>query len=419
MNIAMLSYHTCPLATLGGKDTGGMNVYVRELATQLGRMKIHVDVFTRSQDEHVPHVLHDLGFGNRVVHVPAGPEYPLPKSDLSQYLPTYAESIRRFAEEKNIHYDVIHSHYWMSGIAALELQQAWNAPIVQMFHTLGHMKNRVALTPAEMEGPYRVEGEQTVIRGAQRIIAATLAEKAQLEFLYQADKRKITIIPPGVDTSRFYPIPCEEARDVIGIPCGDNMILYVGRIEPLKGIDTLIQALAAMRSDPRLIPIPHYLTIIGGDPDVTPQNMSAEMARLRAMCKDLGLNDMVLFIGKRSQDTLPYYYSAAEIVVVPSHYESFGMVALEAMACGTPVVASQVGGLGFLVQNGVTGYSIPDRDPNALAERLTQLICDPELRAQLGAQAKDYAQAYAWENIASRMIQVYEQLLQPKPAPQP
>lgn len=418
MNIAMLSYHTCPLATLGGKDTGGMNVYVRELATQLGRMKIHVDVFTRSQDEHVPHVLHDLGFGNRVVHVPAGPEYPLPKSDLPQYLPTFTESIRRFAEEKNIQYDVIHSHYWMSGIAALELQQAWNAPIVQMFHTLGHMKNRVALTPAEMEGSYRVEGEQTVIRGAQRIIAATLAEKAQLEFLYQADKRKITIIPPGVDTSRFYPIPCEEARDVIGIPCGDNMILYVGRIEPLKGIDTLIQALAAMRSDPRLIPIPHYLTIIGGDPDVTPQNMSAEMAHLRTLCKDLGLNDMVLFIGKRSQDTLPYYYSAAEIVVVPSHYESFGMVALEAMACGTPVVASQVGGLGFLVQNGVTGYSIPDRDPGALAERLTQLICDPELRAQLGAQAKDYAQAYAWENIASRMIQVYEQLLQPKPATQ-
>ncbi len=196
------------------------------------------------------------------------------------------------------------------------------------------------------------------------------------------------------------------------------MILYVGRIEPLKGIDTLIQALAAMRSDPRLIPIPHYLTIIGGDPDVTPQNMSAEMARLRALCKDLGLNDMVLFIGKRSQDTLPYYYSAAEIVVVPSHYESFGMVALEAMSCGTPVVASQVGGLGFLVQNGVNGYSVPDRDPNALAERLTQLICDPDLRAQLGAQAEEYAQAYAWENIASRMIQVYEQLLQPKPAPQ-
>src|SRR5512139_110394 len=159
----MLSYHTCPLATLGGKDTGGMNVYVRALTRQLGRCGIHVDVFTRSQDEHVPHVLHDLGFGNRVVHVPAGPERPLPKPQLTDYIPEFVEHIQKFAVEKGIRYDLIHSHYWMSGLAAESLKESWHVPVIQMFHTLGEMKNRVAQTEAEKEGPYRLEGERRVL----------------------------------------------------------------------------------------------------------------------------------------------------------------------------------------------------------------------------------------------------------------
>jgi D-inositol-3-phosphate glycosyltransferase len=414
LNVAMISYHTCPLATLGGKDTGGMNVYVRELAKNLGKFGVHVDVFTRSQDEHVPHVLHDLGYGNRVVHVPAGPEVPLPKKEMANYLPDFAEGIQTFAAEKNLRYDLIHSHYWMSGIAASSLKTEWDVPVVQMFHTLGLMKNRVARSPDEVEGSYRVDGERKVIQSADCLVVATPAEQSQLEFLYRTDTRKMVTIPPGVDTSRFYPIPPDEAKAVIGVPPEDRLLLFVGRIEPLKGIDTLIRAMAYVREN-RLLKdcpdCPHYLAIIGGDPNLSNQDMSGEMNRLQKLCQDLGIGDLVLFLGKRGQDSLPYYYSAAEVVIVPSHYESFGMVALEAMACGTPVVASQVGGLAFLIQDGVTGYVVPDDDPAALGERLATLILNPDLRQTLGEQATYYAQDYAWENITRRMKLLYDEVL--------
>jgi len=411
LRIAMLSYHTCPLATLGGKDTGGMNVYVRDLTRQLGTMGIHVDVFTRSQDEHVPHVLHDLGYGNRVVHVPAGPEVPLPKQELAGYVPQFAAGIKSFAAEKSMAYDIIHSHYWMSGLAAGELQQTWGAPIVHMFHTLGEMKNRVARASDEKEGDYRLEGERSVIAGADRIIAATIAERAQLEWLYKADAHKIAVIPPGVDISRFYPIPADEAKQCIGVPPEKCLLLYVGRIEPLKGVDTLMRAMANLRKRDACPTRPVCLSIIGGEPDASARMMNAEMARLQALCTQMGMDDVVVFLGKRGQDTLPYYYSAAETVVVPSHYESFGMVALEAMACGTPVVASQVGGLAFLIQDGATGYHVPDGDPEALAARLAQLLGDAQLRRTMGRQAAEYARNFAWEKIAVQVVKVYEALL--------
>jgi D-inositol-3-phosphate glycosyltransferase len=411
LNIAMISYHTCPLAILGGKDTGGMNVYVREVTRYLGRRGVHIDVFTRSQDEHVPQVLHDLGYGNRVVHLPAGPEHPMPKKELATYLPQFVKGIQDFAHEKGIHYDLIHSHYWMSGIAAQALKESWNVPIVHMFHTLGLMKNRVAQSESEMEGDYRINGEYQVLEAADQIIAATLAEQAQLQFLYKADKEKITIIPPGVDISHFYPIPQDEARCVIGVPEKDPMLLFVGRIEPLKGVDTLIRAIAHMRTTGVTDRYPHYLAIIGGTPNADAQEMTAEMARLQNLSRELGLGDLVVFLGKRSQSSLPYYYSAADVLIMPSHYESFGMVALEAMACGTPVVASQVGGLAFLIQDGVTGFVVPGGDHIALSERLTQLISQPEQRRKLGEQAAQYAHDYAWENITARILDVYNELV--------
>ncbi len=414
MHIAMLSYHTCPLATLGGKDTGGMNVYVRDLTRQLGRMGHHVDVFTRSQDEHVPHILHDLGYGNRVVHVPAGPEVPLSRQELTDYLPDFVEGIQEFTAGKGIHYDLIHSHYWMSGIAARQLKSDWGVPVVHMFHTLGVMKQRVARIPGEAEGGYRIQGEQEVLEMADRVVAATPAELAQLQWLYQSDMHKVVVIPPGVDLSRFYPIPSDEAREFIGVPPCERTLLYVGRIEPLKGIDTLIQAIALMRANGGFGHPPFCLTVIGGDTDLSPGTTTSEMTRLKEMCDQYGLGDLVIFLGRRGQDTLPYYYSAAEAVVVPSHYESFGMVALEAMACGTPVVASQVGGLAFLVQDGVTGFTVPVDEPQALADRLTDLINNPELRRKLGEQAADFAQEYGWDKIAARIVKLYADLLEEK-----
>jgi D-inositol-3-phosphate glycosyltransferase len=409
--IAMISYHTCPLATLGGKDTGGMNVYVRDLTRELGRLGIHVDVFTRSQDEHVPHVLHDLGYGNRVVHIPAGPEQPFPKVQLPDYIPEFAQGVEQFAAEKGLCYDLIHSHYWMSGLAAEMLSDAWgNLPIIHMFHTLGEMKNRIAQNDDERETPYRLESERRILARADRIIAATLAEIAQLEWLYKADAHKLTIIPPGVDTGRFYPIPKDEAKQFIGIPNEDRMVLFVGRIEPLKGLDTLIRAMSCMELDKSECPA--YLAIIGGDPSASPEGMTAEMTSLQQLCRDLHMDRTVVFLGKRGQDTLPYYYSAAEVLVMPSHYESFGMVALEAMACGTPVIASQVGGLAFLVQDGVTGYHVPDGDSGALCEKLSLLLGNSQARHTMGAQAAEYAQAYRWDKIAGQVMAVYQSLLQ-------
>jgi D-inositol-3-phosphate glycosyltransferase len=407
----MLSYHTCPLATLGGKDTGGLNVYVRELTRNLGHSGVKVDVFTRSQDEHVPYVLHDLGYGNRVVHVPSGPEVPLPKKELAAYIPQFVSGIKKFAQGKEIHYDLIHSHYWTSGLAGLELKEDWKVPVVHMFHTLGLMKNRVAQNPSEIEGEYRIVGERKVISGVDRIVAATPAELAQLQWLYGADIQKATVIPPGVDLSRFYPIPSDEAKAFLGIPLEDHMLLFVGRIEPLKGLDVLLEAIGKYcRQRSQDEPSRLSLAVIGGEPDASPENMTAEMTRLQAMREQFGITDVVTFLGKRSQDTLPYYYSAAEAVVVPSHYESFGMVALEAMACGTPVVASQVGGLAFLVKDGETGFTVPVGDPDALCGPLKSLINDPELRRRMGENAAAFAQEYSWEKIAGRLIQLYGDL---------
>ncbi len=405
----MLSYHTCPLATLGGKDTGGMNVYVRDLTRELGRLGIHADVFTRSQDEHVPHVLHDLGYGNRVVHVPAGPEEPKSKDDIVAYIPEFVENVKKFAAEKGIVYDLIHSHYWMSGLAAEALSDAWGGiPIIHMFHTLGEMKNRVARSEEERAGVERLEGERRALRRADRIVTATIAELTQLRFLYQADARKLVTIPPGVDTSHFYPIPADEAKQYIGLQPENRMALFVGRIEPLKGVDILIQAMAQL--DARDLARPFHLAVIGGEVGVAPQDMSAEMMRLQKLCDDLRMGSMVVFLGKRSQDTLPYYYSAAEVVVMPSLYESFGMVALEAMACGVPVIASEVGGLGYLVQNGVTGYTIPDSDPQALSEKLALLLGNPALRNEMGRRAAEYAADYAWEKIAAQIAALYHEV---------
>jgi D-inositol-3-phosphate glycosyltransferase len=280
-----------------------------------------------------------------------------------------------------------------------------------MFHTLALMKNRIARNESEMEGDYRINGERSVIRSANRLVAATLAEKAQLEFLYQAEAAKIFVIPPGVDLARFYPISKDEAKAVIGIPPDDRMILFVGRIEPLKGLETLLRALAHLRKMDIENCCPLYLVVIGGEPDATPETMNAEMARLFTIRDELNLQDMVIFLGKRDQDTLPYYYSAAEVVVVPSFYESFGMVALEAMACGTPVVASQVGGLAFLIQNGITGYVVPDGDDEALFNRLFQLSQDPELRSKLGEQAAASARSYGWDTITTQIIRLYDDTL--------
>ena len=418
MRVAMISYHTCPLAILGGKDTGGMNVYVRELTRHLGKLGVHVDVYTRSQDEHVPHVIHDLGYGNRVVHVPAGPELPLPKDELATHLDSFSEWVMKFSNEKGLEYEMIHSHYWMSGLAARELKRAWNVPVLHMFHTLGIMKNMIA-GDGEYEGEYRLRGENDTLDIVDKVIAATPAEQSQLEKSYDVSPDLIKVIPPGVDLSHFYPIPEDEAREYVGVGSDERLLLFVGRIEPLKGIDTLIGAMESMRQLGILKRHNVRLAVIGGDAAVSETEMSVEMARLQELSKKLDLGEIVTFLGKRSQDSLPYYYSAADMLVLPSRYESFGMVVLEAMACGTPVIASQVGGLVHLVEDGATGFLVPDQDAITLCERISQLLDSDTLLKQMGANATQAAQDFDWRSITHDVYDLYREVRQSTPRPVP
>lgn len=410
----MLSVHTCPLATLGGKKNGGMNVYVRELSSELGRRGIVVDVFTRSQDPCVPHINNtDLGDCARVIHIPAGPESPLSTLENFPHLPEFIKNVQAFAALEGVQYDVIHSHYWLSGVVANALKQVWDIPFIQMFHTLGRMKNRIEGIAGEPDDDLRIRVEHQLMKQADRLVAATPAERIQLMWLYNADSHKIHTISPGVDIYQFYPIPRAEARQAIGVPEEDHLLLFVGRIERLKGIDTLLRAIAHLKEEsPEAIK--HLsLSIIGGLQDENTQN--EEMIRLKALRQELGLSELVTFLGAKSQETLQYYYSAAEAVIMPSHYESFGMVALEAMACGTPVIASEVGGLAFLIQDGITGFHVPTNEPTQLAAKIELLLKDNRLRHEMSLAARDYAQGFNWQHIGDKIEDLYTQLLQTEP----
>jgi D-inositol-3-phosphate glycosyltransferase len=408
--VAMISMHTCPLATLGGKKTGGMNVYVRDISRELARRGIKVDVFTRSEDDCQPTIRHDLGFGARVIHIKAGPERPRPLTEIAQYVDQFVSGVTRFAENEELSYDLIHSHYWLSGQVSEELSQRWdNVPVVQMFHTLGHMKNRIAQSESERVPQARIDGEGHVMSVTDRIIAATPAEYAQLHWLYRTDMSKVITIPPGVDLELFQPINKMMAKEQVGIEAEEKNILFAGRIEPLKGVDTLLCAIALIRKEAPESVKNVCVTIIGGDP--WNDNPDEEMARLHQLRNELGVNEVVTFVGAKDQDDLPSYYAAAEMVVMPSHYESFGMVALEAMAMRTPVIASEVGGLAFLVQDGINGFHVPSRDPESLAERIFTLLSDDDCRQTLARQAGRYAQDFAWPNIVDQMLEVYSDLL--------
>ena len=411
--VAMLSVHTCPLAMLGGKETGGMNVYVRDLSMELVRRGIAVDVFTRSQNPHLPHVMHRLGPLGRVIHIPTGPEEPYDKNKVYDHLPEFVDNVKRFAADEGVQYDMLHSHYWLSGWAARELRDAWGAPIVQMFHTLGKMKDSVASDPSQRETLRRIEVESEIVQFADRLVAATPAEKEQLIKLYGADPAVISIVPPGVNLTHFRPLPMKSSRQQIGVDPADWMILFVGRIEPLKGVDTLIRAMALLAHECPTWVNRLSLAIIGGDPNT---NENAEMERLKQMHAELKLGELVVFLGAKDQDTLQYYYNAAEVLVMPSHYESFGMVALEAMACGTPVIASDVGGLSHLVRDGKTGFHVPNGDHVALASTLARLLQDDALRRRLGEQAWMWAQNYNWNKIGDRILDVYRLAQVPQPA---
>ena len=415
MRIAVLSVHTSPLARPGGAKAGGLNVYVLQLARQLLSRGCRIDIFSRSTHA-IPEVV-EIEPGLRAIHVVAGPVAPLAPEQIYTHLDAFEAGVRDFvAREQALPpppvapgepliagrpdrpYDVLHSHYWLSGLVGERLKTAWGVPHVAMFHTLGEIKNRSSVQEHETE--LRIASERGVLQGAERVICATEQERAAISRLYGAALEKVTVIPLGVDMDRFRPAAKAEARERLGL--GDErIVLFVGRLEPLKGVDILIGAASMLDSD-----VECSVLIVGGD-----ETSDEQVKQLQSLASNLGVGDRVAFVGAVDHDLLPLYYNAADVCVVPSHYESFGLVAVEAMASGLPVVASRVGGLMGTVRDGETGYLVPWLCPEPFAERIELLLDNEPLRISLGAAAREAVSRYRWENVAGAVLQVYESLL--------
>ncbi|MBE2271497.1 MAG: glycosyltransferase [Anaerolinea sp.] len=413
--VAMISFHTCPLASQEGKETGGMNVYVLELSRELSRQGIAVDVFTRSQDDLQPHVVQvDPLF--RVIHVPAGPESPVPKKQLLQYVPEFVANTRKFIAEQGMRYDVMHCHYYLSGLAGLELVRDLPMPIVMTFHTLALMKNLVARDELEREEGDRIEAEYDLVQRVDKIIAPSESDMRYLQYLYAAGEDKVVVIPPGVDLDHFKPVDQAEAKSKLGIDPCDQIILFVGRIEPLKGIDMLLYAMKIMlekKPDLRVC-----LWIIGGDVSQPPSQWSKELQKLETLRHLLKLTPVVHFAGQQLQEVLPYYYSAADVVVMPSHYESFGMAAAEAMACGTPVITTNVAGISSLIDEKHELLITSVNNPLLLASQMELLLSDHQKREQVGQNVLQKVKDLHWQSIAAQIIRLYEESL-PNDSQQP
>ncbi|QIN80915.1 glycosyltransferase [Rubrobacter marinus] len=386
----MISEHASPLATLGGEDSGGQNVYVAELARRLGAMGHPVDVFTRRDDEGLPEVV-PFSEGVRVVNVSAGPARAVPKDEIFGFMPEFRNAFYRFAADEDAGYDLVHANFWMSGWVACEARRDLGLPFAQTFHALGEVKKREQ-GDADTSPPERKAAEMRIVEEADRILATCPAEVEELTTLYGADPARLSLVPCGVDGETFRPVDRRAARQALGLPDVPTVV-YVGRIVPRKGVDALIRAFALLPPD-----LGARLVVVGGEPGPGP---SPEAARLSDLAAALGVLERVTFVGSRPQGELRGYYGAADVAVSVPHYEPFGMTPLEAMACATPVVGSRVGGIKWSVADGETGLLVPPKDPGALAGRLARLLPDAPLLERMGRAARRRVEeCFTWERVA-------------------
>ena len=396
-NLALLSFHSCPVGRLGEKDTGGMNAYVLQLAREYARRGNRVDVFTRHHNPNDPKIV-EIEDGARVIHLDSGPANAA-KSDLFGHIPRFLGELYRFQRAEGARYDIIHSHYWLSGRVGMALSREWGCPHVATFHTLAKTKMRARA--GEREPQLREDVEGLIMSDADGVIVSTEEERQDIARYYGAPRHNIEVIPAGVNLEMFQPVDRAEARAALasewGIRDDERVILYVGRIEPLKGIDFLLRALPMLEHDGAVRAL-----IVGGNPD-----NDVEMERLKSLAAELGIADSVTFTGSVPQAVLPTYYSAADVFTLPSHSESFGLAPLEAMACGTPAVVSRVGGLKTFIRSGENGYLVPWRCPESFAQRFDTLLANPELRDAMGRAARERALSMGWGAVAERMLGYY------------
>ncbi len=396
IRIAMLSVHSCPMGNLGARDTGGMSVYIRELARELGRQGHTVDVYTRAHDP-VDSQIVNLGQHARLIHLRAGEEEEIHKLAVYSYLPDFACNLENFRKNNGLQYDLVFSHYWLSGWVGKYLQQWWQVPHVIMFHTLGAVKNAIGI--GEDAPELRLVTETNSAQNCHHIMATTEREKEELMVRYGASPGKISVIPCGVNLELFQPLDKEIARQQLGL-ADDKIILFVGRIEPLKGVAPLLKAIAYLQNIQGL-----RLVIIGGDEYSQP-----EIEKLQKLSGDLHIQDSVTFLGLIKHEQLPYYYNAADVCVVPSFYESFGLVALESLACGTPVVATDVGDLKSIIRQGETGYVVTDNAPQGLADKIALLLSKPA-DAKFVFSIRASVSRFSWPNIAEAVARELRSVL--------
>ena len=398
LSIAMFSIHSCPEGELGTKDTGGMNVYVRELASQLGQRGHHIDIYTRVHDPSDPQVIR-LNDNARVIHLKAGNNGHMHKLDIYPYLDDFQDALQDFVEHNGLQYDLIHSHYWMSGEVGRRAQRRWNVPHMMMFHTLGAVKNTTGV--GSKEPLLRIKTERQLVAHCHRIIAATAREKAELTRFYNAESQKMSVVPCGVNMDLFRPVDKADARKRLGFNAKEKIVLYVGRFAALKGIDRLLKAMTHLHDLQDL-----KLVIIGGDGAGAP-----EYIEFQKLSSELDINDKIFFAGRLEQDELPQYYSAADLLAVPSYHESFGLVALEALACGTPVVATEVGGMDSVISQGKTGCVVVDSKPSAFARAIREFVCKPPAKIESADSIRDSVLQFNWSDIAYTIITEYDNLL--------
>ncbi|MBA7608452.1 D-inositol 3-phosphate glycosyltransferase [subsurface metagenome] len=397
LRIAMLSVHSCPVGTLGTKDTGGMSVYILELAGELGKQGHLVDIYTRVHDPK-DRQIYAVSQNVRLIHLRAGEVEQIHKLAVYSHLPDFACNIEDFRKQNNLQYDLVFSHYWLSAWVGEYLQQWWHVPHITMFHTLGAVKNTFDLGVDEPE--LRIEMEKDLARSCHHIIAPTEKEKEELILHYGSSPEKISVVPCGVNLELFQPVDKEMAKQELGFG-DDRIILFVGRIEPLKGLEQLLKTMPYLQNSQGT-----RLVIIGGD-----ENSQYEIGQLQILARELHIEDSVTFSGSLKQERLPYFYSAADVCVISSYYESFGLVALESLACGTPVVANDVGDLKSIIRQGETGYVITDNEPRHLAEKIDLLLSKPSPDKNSALSIRASVSRFSWSNIAEAITREFQQVL--------
>jgi D-inositol-3-phosphate glycosyltransferase len=401
--IAMISEHASPFGILGGVDSGGQNVYVGQLAKHLAQRGYQVDIFTRRDRALLPEIA-DWIEGVRLIHVPAGPATEIRKEDLLPYMAEFTEYVLNACKETP--YDLIHANFWMSGLVAAEIKRALNIPFVITFHALGRVRRFYQGTADEFPDE-RFEIEDRLVQEADQIIAECPQDETDLIQLYNADPRKITTIPCGFDPAEFWCLNKALARVALGMQPDEKVVLQLGRMVPRKGVDTAIAGFAqfAQSDSARLI-------IVGGEPNDEDPRIVQEVQRLEQLADQLGVRDRIQFVGRKGREVLRYYYSAADVFITTPWYEPFGITPVEAMACGTPVIGSNVGGIKFSVQDGETGYLVPPKEPDAIAQRLRHFYDHPKLREIMSRQAVQRANAlFTWQKVADAVATLYQSIL--------